>query len=121
VAQKNLDKLKSEIGKLFNKWRLEKKDGATAFPFNPDRPVEYVFNGFRKLIQKEDFKVDANDSLDFLHATVSLAYADFVLLDNRWTELAEKLKIPPDRVRVYSQKQADRFLEDLDQFKTILP
>jgi hypothetical protein len=84
------------------------------FILNLNRPAEYVFNGFRQLIQKENFKIDTNDPLDFLHAVVPLAYADFVLLDKHWADLANKLKIPSPRVQIYSSKQVDKFIEDLE-------
>lgn len=117
AAQESLGKLKSCIGKLFNRWRSEKMDGMETFAFSPDRPAQYVFNGVRQLIQKENFKIDTNDPLDFLHAVTPLAYADFVLLDKHWADLAKKLKIPSPRVQVYSFKRVDQFIEDLELFK----
>ena len=84
--------------------------------FNLNHPGKFVFNRLRQLIQKENFKIDTNDPLDFLHAVVPLGYADFVLLDKHWADLANKLKIPSPKVRVYSSKQVDKFMEDLELF-----
>jgi hypothetical protein len=117
AAQENLDELKGKIGEIFNRWRSEKRDCIETFAFSPDRPAQYVFNGVRQLIQKENFKIDSNDPLDFLHAVTPLAYADFILLDKHWADLAKKLKIPSPRVQVYSFKRVDQFIEDLELFK----
>jgi hypothetical protein len=62
--------------------------------FNINHPGKFVFNRLRQLIQKENFKIGTNDPLDFLHAVVPLGYADFVLLDKHWADLANKLKSP---------------------------
>ena len=59
--------------------------------------------------------------LTFCMPTVPIAYGDFVLLDKHWADLAQKLKLPPDRVKVYSPKHVLRSfwkilngLKDLD-------
>jgi hypothetical protein len=116
AALESLAKLKSSIGELFTQWRLENTDGMETIAFNLDHPGEYVFNRFRQLIQKENFKIDTNDPLDFLHAVVPLAYADFVLLDKHWADLANKLKIPSPGALVYSSKQVDKLMKDLELF-----
>ncbi len=61
--------------------------------------------------------MDENDAIDFFHAAVPLAYGDFVLLDKHWADLAGKLKLPLDCVKVYSPKDVEKFLEDLEQFQ----
>ena len=122
ACRENLEKLKREIGQLFEQWRSEQEFNIETFHRDPladcSRPTEFVFNGLRRLIQKEKFKIDPNDPLDFLHTTASLAYGNLVLLDKHWADLAQKLKMPSDRVRVYSSKQLDRFLEDLKHVRT---
>lgn len=82
-------------------------------PFDSDRPTQFTYNRLMRLVCKETFRFENRDALDFCHATVSLAYGDFVLLDKRWANLAGKLGIPPDRARVYSKPQIDQFLQDL--------
>jgi hypothetical protein len=116
AAQENIAKLKCSIGELFNQWRSENTEGMETITFNLNHPGKFVFSRLRQLIQKENSKIDTNDPLDFLHAVVPLAYADFVLLDKHWADLANKLKIPSPCVRVYSSKQIDKFMEDLELF-----
>ena len=114
----NMENLKAEILKTFYSWRSEslKRDDVSEH-FDQVRPTAYVVEGFRQLIQKETFNMDENDALDFLHAAVPIAYGDFVLLDKHWADLAQKLKLPPDRVKVYSPKHVEEFFENLERFE----
>ena len=101
-----------------NFWREEKlKSGRVPEHFDPNRPTIFVVERFRKLLQKETCNIDENDALDFLHAAVPIAYGDFVLLDKHWADLARKLKLPSDCVKVYSSNRVEQFLEDLGQFQ----
>ena len=109
--------LKKEIVETFRFWRSEKLKNGGAQHFDPNCPTMYVVEGFRQLIQKETFNIDENDALDFLHAAAPIAYGDFVLLDKHWADLARKLKLPFDCVKVYSPKDVEKFLEDLEQFQ----
>lgn len=114
----NMENLKAEILKTFYSWRSEDlKSGDMLKHFDPNRPTVYIVEGFRKLIQKETFNIDENDAIDFLHVVVPIAYGDFVLLDKHWADLARKLKLPPDRVKVYSPRHVEKFLENLEQFE----
>lgn len=61
--------------------------------------------------------MDENDAPDFLHTAVPLVYSDFVLLDKHCADLARKLKLPPDRAKVYSLGHVEKFLENLEQFE----
>lgn len=103
-----------------DQWRLNQQavfDAFPDFPFDPDRAMQFTYNRLMRLICKEPFQFESNDALDFCHATVSLAYGDFVLLDKRWANLAGKIGLPVDRVRVYTKRQADQFFRNLEQFQ----
>lgn len=84
--------------------------------FDPTHPTQFVFHGLMTLITSENFNFETNDVLDFFHASVALAYCDFVLLDSHWADLARKLKMPGGHTQVYSPKQVDQFLDDFDRF-----
>ena len=115
--RQEMESLQKEILKTFRFWRSEKLKSGDISHFDPNCPTIYVVDGFRRLIQKETFKIGDNDAIDFLHSTVPVAYSEFVLLDRRWADLAGKLKLPLACVRVYSPRQVERFLEDLEQFE----
>ena len=115
--RQNMENLEQEILKTFRFWRSEELENDGIPRFDPNCPTMYVVEGFQRLIQKETFNIDENDAIDFLHATVPIAYADFVLLDRHWADLAGKLKLPSDCVKVYSPKDVEKFLEDLERFQ----
>lgn len=117
ACRQRLKYVKEEIRKTLIYWRSEDlKSGSVADHFDPNRPTTYVVKGFRKLIQKETFNIDTNDAIDFLHATVPIAYSDFVLLDRHWADLAGKLKLSRDCVKVYSPKRFETFLENFERW-----
>ena len=117
ACRENLEKIKKEIRPVLFRWRSEELENHGHLRFEPNRPTGYVLERFRRLFQKETFTIDENDVLDFLHATVSVSYGDFVLLDKHWVDLVGKLKLPPDRVKVYSPKYVEAFLKDLERFQ----
>ena len=118
VCRQHLECVKEETRKTLIYWRSEDpKSGDTPKHFDPNCPTVYMVEGFRQLIQKETFNIDENDAIDFLHATVPIAYGDFVLLDKHWADLVKKLKLPLDCVKVYSLRQVEKFLENLERFE----
>ena len=117
ACRQNLEHVKEETRKTLIYWRSEDpKNGNVSKHFDPNRPTVYMVEGFRQLIQKETFNIDENDAIDFLHATVPIAYGDFVLLDRHWADLAGKLKLSRDYVKVYSPRHVETFLENLEQW-----
>lgn len=115
--RQNMENLGQEILKTFHFWRSEELENDGIPRFDPNCPTMYVVEGFQRLIQKETFNMDENDAIDFLHAAVPLVYGDFVLLDKHWANLAEKLKLPLDYVKVYSSRHVEKFLENLERFE----
>lgn len=117
TCRQHLENVKKETRKTLTYWRSENLRNNGTPHFDPNCPTMYVVEKFKRLIQKETFNIDENDAIDFLHATVPIAYADFVLLDRHWADLAGKLKLPSDCVKVYSPKDVEKFLEDLERFQ----
>lgn len=115
--RQNMENLEQEILRTFHFWRSGELENDGIPRFDPNCPTMYVVEGFQRLIQKETFNMGENDAIDFLHAAVPLAYGDFVLLDKHWADLAQKLKLPPDRVKVYSPGCIEKFLENLGRFE----
>jgi hypothetical protein len=54
-------------------------------------------------------KVEENDVVDLLHASVPLRYAVIVLLDKAWVNFAKKLKLPD--TQIFARPQFDEALE----------
>lgn len=52
------------------------------------------------LLRDSSTPVTANDALDFFHTIVPVAYADFVLLDGRWRDQVDRLRVRLRRIGV---------------------
>lgn len=52
------------------------------------------------ILRDREAPVKPNDAMDFFHAIVPLAYCDFVLLDNRWRDLADRLRARTERAGI---------------------
>lgn len=64
--------------------------------YNPKVPTKYTYNGLMRAVLEGKFKFTANDVYDIWHASTSLVYADLVVLDGRWAQIArDKLKLLP--------------------------
>jgi len=52
------------------------------------------------LMRDRSAPITANDALDFFHTIVPVAYCDFVLLDGRWRDQVDRLRVRLRRVRL---------------------
>lgn len=118
VTVKTFDEMVQSFRPARDRWNSTADVRKTAYQpkiFNPDHPTQFVYDGLMLLMLKEKFNIDKNQVLDFLHATVSLAYADIVLLDKLWKNLADKLKIPRV-IKIFSQSHLEQFLQSFEEF-----
>jgi hypothetical protein len=93
-------------------------------PFNPQRPAAFVFNELVRILAAErGFTFTLNDAKDLFHATVPVAYSDFVLLDKYWTPRVRKIVMPDRKSFAFSEPELDEFLDAFEQcdFGTVLP
>lgn len=51
-----------------------------------------------------------SDGLAFHHCVVSVAYCDFVVLDQKWTRRCRAIPLPAEAARVFSIVELDEFL-----------
>jgi hypothetical protein len=57
-----------------------------------------------------------SDSLDFLHAVVSIAYCQYVVLDKKWARRSNAVKLPETQVaRVFNGTEIESLLAALDR------
>jgi len=52
------------------------------------------------LMRDRSAPITANDALDFFHTIVPVAYCDFVLLDGRWRDQVDRLRVRLRRLRL---------------------
>jgi glycerol-3-phosphate cytidylyltransferase-like family protein len=68
-------------------------------------------------------QIEANDGGDAMHAVLSMAYCDYVLLDGKWEDLSDrmrrrfsKMNLRISTARVFSDRRGgiERFIEALE-------
>lgn len=111
---KSLKKEKSEeVMRLRERWKWDKSLAENIFTcrkFDPKKPQKYVFDSIMRIVLNADFPFKENDVLDFSHTVVSIAYGNVVLLDKKWADIFRKLKMPDNRLAVYTKPQIPEFL-----------
>lgn len=93
-------------------------------PFRePHRAITYVWTRLLIELLREGGPFDENDGLDLQHAAVPLTACDFVLLDRRWTDLAQRVRRPERRAEVFSGRkgQIEAFLSALERWPSPPP
>ena len=80
----------------------------------PGRPATpYLFDALTRTCIVTNDTFNASDGLDFYHTVVSVAYCDFVVLDQKWTRRCRALPLPPGTAQVFSIVELDSFLPAL--------
>jgi len=71
------------------------------------------------VVVNENMKMSSNEWIDLLHTVVPVAYFDFVTLDKRWCHFIRTSfpLSPPNIAHVFSQREIDKFLNKVKEFK----
>ncbi|MBF0106884.1 MAG: hypothetical protein HQM16_16350 [Deltaproteobacteria bacterium] len=106
--QKNIyDSIHSSVGVLAQKIINARKYFKNQHPlfnqeaflektFNPQQPTKYTYNGLMRYCFESSKNIGVNDIHDLYHAAVPIAYADFVILEKSWHDIAKsRLKQVP--------------------------
>jgi hypothetical protein len=64
----------------------------------PERSVSWIQASLLRLLVRDGKEPTNNDLNDVLHATVPLRYADVVVLDSAWADIAGRLKLPKTEI-----------------------
>jgi hypothetical protein len=89
--------------------------------FDPAKPMRYIYHGLARLTITDGFTLDDNHMHDLYYACAAVRCAEMVTLDGHWTEQVRKLNLPADFVSVYSERELDQFLSDLERWPTTTP
>jgi hypothetical protein len=93
-----------------------------ALPFDPQRPALFVFTELlRALASERGYTFTPNDGMDLFHATVPVAYSDFVLLDKAWTHRVRAIGMPGRQIYAFSEPDIDEFLDAFEQCEIVTP
>jgi hypothetical protein len=95
---------------LDTKWKL--------VPYDAENYMRPIYNGFLRLCVTDGFPFSHNHARDLFHAIASVGCAHMTLLDNHWAGQARKvlqqIDAPDGLVRIYAQRDVERFLTDLE-------
>ena len=83
----------------FQRQRQLRQRGENLVPLkDPKFSVSWIQTSLLRLLIRDGKEVDGNDMNDVMHASVSLRYADVVVLDKAWADIAGRLKLPDTRI-----------------------
>lgn len=92
------------------------------YQWSPSKPpTEFIYRSLMRESIRTHEVFTKNNGSDFEHATVSMAYCDFVVLDRKWARRLRKTGIPSTAAKLYDVTELAEFLRDLSTFKTITP
>jgi hypothetical protein len=83
-------------------------------PFNDKKPMRGIYYALARFTITDTFTLDRNHARDLFHAIASVRCAQMVTLDAHWAAQVRKLRLSPGFVRVYSEKDFDTFLADIE-------
>jgi hypothetical protein len=111
------DMLDKKIGKR----RRERKQNPArinqrfpALPFKSDMPANFVFHNLLRTLIVEGQPIKKGDGLDFCHAVIGIAFADFVALDKHWKRRVEGFPSPNGLCRTYCGPELDKMVTDIE-------
>ena len=73
------------------------------------------------VIVNKNMKMPSKEWIDLLHTVVPVAYFDFVMLDKRWCHFIRTISplAPPDIANVFSKREIDKFLSEINDFEDL--
>lgn len=91
-------------------------DGAMPQPqFDPLRAATFVRACLmRDLICDSGYQIRDGDGIDFHHAVIASAFANFSALDKQWKRRVEKLPKPNTLSRVYYEHELEAMVTDIE-------
>lgn len=86
-----------------------------AIPFSQSTAAKFTFvNLMRDLITDRGFQFKAGDAMDFGHAVVASAFANFATLDKHWKRRVENLPKPNGNSRIYYEPELEEMVTDVE-------
>jgi len=83
-------------------------------PFDPAHPAYFVYYGLLRIMAIEANSLTKGDGLDFCHAVMGCAFANFTTLDTTWKRRIASLPKPNWLACVYSRSELDRMVSDIE-------
>ena len=88
-------------------------------PFNPSKPATFALRNLVRtlIIESKTHRVKKGDGLDFCHAVIASAFANFATLDKHWKRRIEGLPKPNGLARIYSGPELDKMVTDIGKLR----
>jgi hypothetical protein len=83
-------------------------------PFVAERPMRTIYHGLARLTITDGFKLTDGHVRDLFHTLAAVRCAEMVTLDAHWVNQVQKLRLPTDFVKLYSEANLEQFLSDLE-------
>jgi hypothetical protein len=83
-------------------------------PFDPVRPGCFAYFNLLRIMAIEANSLTKGDGLDFCHAVMGCAFANFTTLDTTWKRRIASLPEPNWLACVYSRSELDRMVTDIE-------
>jgi hypothetical protein len=83
--------------------------------FNPSKAATFAFSSLmRDLISDRGYQFKKGDGIDFCHAVMACAFANFATLDKQWKRRVEKLPKPNRAPRIYHEPELSVMIADIE-------
>jgi hypothetical protein len=93
---------------------IHEQNPVTAMLFNPSKPATFTTVNLVRTLLVESGQLKPGDGLDFCHAIMGSAFANFATLDKHWKRRVEGLPKPNSLARIYSAPDLDKMVTDIE-------
>jgi hypothetical protein len=110
--------LRDRISRHIQKFRKEAThldNYLPPLPFCASQPASFLYRHLLRMLIREGANVNEHDGLDFSHAIMGAAFANFAALDGRWKHLVETAPKPHTLASVYCASELDNLVTDLER------
>jgi hypothetical protein len=110
--------LRDSMGPLRAKFKQNPSWLDSAMPgtkFNPSKAATFAFSCLmRDLVSDSGYQLKKGDAIDFCHAVMASAFANFATLDNQWKRRVEKVTQFQRVQRIYYEPELGAMVDDIE-------
>jgi hypothetical protein len=84
--------------------------------FNPSVPATFVFINLNRtlILEAKSHQLKKGDGIDFSHALMASAFANFGVIDKHWKRRIAALPTPNQLARIYYELELDQMIDDIE-------
>jgi hypothetical protein len=86
--------------------------------FNPSQPATFACGNLLRtlIVESKAYQIKKGDGLDFCHAVMASAFASVAALDKHWKRRVENLPKPNKLAHIYSRRELDTMVTDIESW-----